>query len=233
MLDVGNLSASYGPSRVLHDLTFACGKGEIVCLLGRNGVGKTTTLKAIMGLIPDASGTVRFDGHSVLGRPPHAVARAGIGYVPEARLIFPDLTVAENLSIGSWRGRRRQDNRLPDRVLDTFPRLAGKLRQKGGTLSGGEQQMLAVGRALMGEPRLVLVDEPTEGLAPVLVEALQTTLAAIAHDGTALLIAESRFVAARKAAHRIVVLSKGTVMFIGPPDALDADPTTRRQYLEV
>jgi branched-chain amino acid transport system ATP-binding protein len=233
MLRIDALAAGYGRSQVLHDVKLTCGPGEVVCLLGRNGAGKSTTLKTVMGIIGAAGGEIRFGGDSLVGLPPHAIARRGIGYVPEERLIFPDLSVAENLSMGVWRGLGRPSRASFGRVLDIFPRLAGKLRQRGRTLSGGEQQMLAIGRALMAEPRLLLVDEPTEGLAPVIVQALEQTLEALAETGIAVLVVESKLAVARRIADRITVMAKGETVFDGTPDRLEACTDIRRQYLEV
>ncbi len=233
MLRIDRLAARYGRSPVLHDVRLTCGAGEVVCLLGRNGVGKSTTLKSIMGIVGVAGGDISFGEESIAGLPPHAVARRGIGYVPEERLIFPDLSVAENLSMGVWRGLRRPAAAHFERVLAMFPRLAGKLRQRGRTLSGGEQQMLAIGRALMAEPRLLLVDEPSEGLAPVIVQALEQSLKALAASGIAVLVVESKLAVARRIADRITVMAKGETVFDGTPDALEASRDVRRQYLEV
>jgi branched-chain amino acid transport system ATP-binding protein len=233
MLRIDQLAARYGRSQVLHGVTLTCGPGEVVCLLGRNGVGKSTTLKSIMGIAGISGGDISFGDEVITGLPPHAVARRGIGYVPEERLIFPDLSVAENLSMGGWRGFGQPARAHFDRVLAVFPRLGGKLRQRGRTLSGGEQQMLAIGRALMAEPRLLLVDEPTEGLAPVIVQALERTLKALAESGIAVLVVESKLAVARRIADRITVMAKGETVFDGTPDTLEACRDVRRQYLEV
>jgi branched-chain amino acid transport system ATP-binding protein len=232
MLSVDHLEARYGRSQVLHDVSLTCAPGEIVCILGRNGVGKSTTLKCLMGLLPPHAGRVRFDGGAITGWPSHAVARSGIGYVPEERLIFPNLTVAENLSMGLW----RQDRSAPatvERVLDYFPRLRDRYRARGNTLSGGEQQMLAIGRALMSQPKLLLVDEPTEGLAPVIVQTLERTLGALAAQGMSVLVVESKLAVARRIASRIYVMAKGRTVFHGTPEDLQSDNSVRREYLEV
>ncbi|HUC18028.1 MAG TPA: ABC transporter ATP-binding protein [Acetobacteraceae bacterium] len=233
MLAIRSLAARYGRSQVLHDVTLSCAPGEVVCLLGRNGVGKSTTLKSIMGIVSASGGEIRFGEETITGLRPHSVARRGIGYVPEERLIFPDLTVAENLSMGVWRGLGPPARAAFDRVLAVFPRLAERMRQRGRTLSGGEQQMLAIGRALMGEPRLLLVDEPSEGLAPVIVQALERALKTLAESGIAVLVVESKLAVARRIADRITVMSKGETVFDGPPAALAAAAEIRRQYLEV
>jgi branched-chain amino acid transport system ATP-binding protein len=233
MFAIRSLSARYGRSQVLHDVTLGCGKGEILCLLGRNGVGKSTTLKSVMGLVHAVGGDIRFEGESIAGLPAYAIARRGIGYVPEERLIFPDLTVAENLSMGMWRGFGRPAKSAFDRVLAIFPHLADKTSQRGRTLSGGEQQMLAIGRALMAEPKLLLVDEPTEGLAPVIVQELEIALRTLALSGVAVLVVESKLAVARRIADRISVMSKGETVFHGTQLELNAAAGIRRQYLEV
>jgi branched-chain amino acid transport system ATP-binding protein len=232
MLHVEGLQARYGRSQVLHDISIDAHAGEIVCILGRNGVGKSTTLKCLMGLLAPNAGSVRFDGTTITGLPAHAVARCGIGYVPEERLIFPNLTVAENLSMGVW----RRGGAAPDaveQVLAYFPRLKDRFRARGNTLSGGEQQMLAIGRALMSRPRLLLVDEPTEGLAPVIVQALERILAELAANGLSVLVVESKLAVARRIAARIYVMAKGRTVFHGTPADLQENHGVRREYLEV
>ena len=232
VLQVDHLQARYGRSQVLHDVSLDCRAGEIVCILGRNGVGKSTTLKCLMGLLPPHAGAVRFDGGAITGWPAHAVARRGIGYVPEERLIFPNLTVAENLSMGIWR-RNRETPGAVERVLEYFPRLRDRFRARGGTLSGGEQQMLSIGRALMSQPRLLLVDEPTEGLAPVIVQTLERTLASLAAQGLSVLVVESKLAVARRIASRIYVMAKGRTVFHGTPEDLQSNGAVRREFLEV
>jgi len=233
MLQIRALGARYDRSQVLHDVTLRCGPGEVICLLGRNGVGKSTTLKSVMGLMPATSGEILFEAESIAGLPPYAIARRGIGYVPEERLIFPDLTVDENLSMGVSKGFGRPPKAAFERVFALFPRLAEKTRQAGRTLSGGEQQMLSIGRALMAQPKLLLVDEPTEGLAPVIVQALERALKALAESGLAVLVVESKLAVARRIADRITVMSKGETVFHGTRDDLAANAAIRRQYLEV
>ncbi len=232
MLQVEGLQARYGRSQVLHDVSLDAAPGEIVCILGRNGVGKSTTLKCLMGLLPPVAGSVRFAGEAITGWPAYAVARGGIGYVPEERLIFPNLTVAENLAMGVWR-RGGAAPEAVERVLAYFPRLKDRFRARGQTLSGGEQQMLSIGRALMARPRLLLVDEPTEGLAPVIVQTLERTLASLAAEGMSVLVVESKLAVARRIAARIYVMAKGRTVFHGTPAELQADDAVRRDYLEV
>jgi branched-chain amino acid transport system ATP-binding protein len=234
LLDVSGLQARYGRSQVLHDVSLDVRPGEIVCLLGRNGVGKSTTLKCLMGLLAPHAGAIRLDGRPITGFAPHAVARAGLGYVPEERLVFPNLTVLENLSMGVWRsGQRAAIATATEQVLTIFPRLRDRLQARGGTLSGGEQQMLAIGRALMGQPRLLLVDEPTEGLAPVIVRALETALMQLAEAGMAVLVVESKLAVARRIAANIYVMAKGRTVFHGSPAALAADEAICREHLQV
>ena len=232
MLQVEGLQARYGRSQVLHDVSINAGAGEITCILGRNGVGKSTTLKCLMGLLTPNAGSVHYDGAAITGWPPHAVARGGIGYVPEERLIFPNLTVAENLSMGVWR-RGGESSATVERVLGYFPRLRDRFRARGGTLSGGEQQMLSIGRALMSQPKLLLVDEPTEGLAPVIVQTLERTLSALAADGMSVLVVESKLAVARRIAARIFVMAKGRTVFHGTPAELQENHAVRREYLEI
>jgi branched-chain amino acid transport system ATP-binding protein len=232
MLHVENLQARYGRSQILHDVSLHSGPSEIVCLLGRNGAGKSTTLKCLMGLLIPNAGVVSLEGDAITGLPAYAIARRGIGYVPEERLIFPKLTVAENLSMGIWRDRAQVPASI-DRVLSHFPRLKDKLRARGNTLSGGEQQMLSIGRALMAQPRVLLVDEPTEGLAPVIVQSLERTLLALAASGTSVLVVESKLAVASRIAARIYVMAKGKTVFHGTPVDLRDNHDIRREYLEV
>ena len=186
----------------------------------------------MIGIIPKRAGSVRFEGAETIRLASRVVARLGIGYVPEERLIFPNLTVAENLSMGIWR-RNRETPGAIERVLECFPRLRDRFRARGGTLSGGEQQMLSIGRALMSQPRLLLVDEPTEGLAPVIVQTLERTLAALAAQGLSVLVVESKLAVARRIASRIYVMAKGRTVFHGTPEDLQSDSAARREYLEV
>ena len=232
MLEISDLHAAYGSARVLHGVSLAAEPGQVTCLLGRNGAGKSTTLKCVMGLLGASAGQIRLDGQDIKGAAPHRVARLGVGYVPEARLVFPDLTVEENLAIGLWRGGRGLKAAM-ERVLMLFPRLADKRAARGGTLSGGEQQMLSIGRALMPSPRCLLVDEPTEGLAPVVVQALERGLLALAAEGVAVLVVESKLDVARRIADSIHVMGKGRTAFAGSAVALATRPDISREYLEV
>jgi branched-chain amino acid transport system ATP-binding protein len=207
MLSVENLSSGYGNIRVLHDVSFNVEGGEIVCLLGRNGAGKTTCLKTIMGLLRVRSGSVICDGVEVSRLPANEVPRHGIGYIPQGRRLFAELTVAENLEIGLMvRGKGRETR---DRVLEMFPRLGERLNQRADTLSGGEQQMLATGRALCIEPSVLLLDEPTEGLQPSMIEQIRQAVTALRDRGVAILLVEQRVDAVLSIADRVVFLENG------------------------
>jgi branched-chain amino acid transport system ATP-binding protein len=233
-LEVEGLHAHYGKSHILHGATFEVDRGEIVCLLGRNGVGKSTTLKSVMGLVTPSRGRVTFKGRGLVGLPPHRIARLGLGYVPEERRIFPTITVRENLLVGLKAGAPADGGGWTlERVYEFFPRLRERERQRAGTLSGGEQQMLTIGRTLMGNPQLLLVDEPTEGLAPLIVEQVERVLTEIYRSGTPILLVEQSIETALALAHRVYVMSKGTIVFHGSVEQLQANADVRRQYLEV
>ena len=232
MLDVSGLQAYYGRAHILHDVAFSAAAGEVLVLLGRNGAGKSTTFKAVMGLVPPAAGRVLFAGVDVAGWEPHRIARAGLGYVPEERRIFTDLTVMENLEVG------RQPPRAgaawtPERLFRLFPNLGAMQGRPGGRMSGGEQQMLTIARTLMGNPRLVLLDEPSEGLAPVIVEQMAAAILALKHEGVTVLLAEQNLHFAARVADRAVVLESGGVAWAGTMAALQADGAARRAYLAV
>jgi len=231
MLDVRDLHAYYGKSHVLQGVSFHVAQGEIVSLLGRNGAGRSTTIRAIVGLVAP-SGVIRFKGERIDGRPPHEIARRGLGYVPEDRQIFPALTVRENLALG-MKSTTRKGRWSIDDVFELFPLLREREDVPGGALSGGEQQLLAICRTLMGDPDLVMVDEPTEGLAPKMVEIVRELLTRIAARGVAILLIEQRLAIALDIAHRIYVMGHGRIVFDGTPDALRAAPEVRREWLEV
>ena len=234
LLGVEGLHAHYGKSHILHGVSLGVDAGEIVCLLGRNGVGKSTTLKSIMGLVPPSSGAVSFKGGGVAGLPPYRIARLGVGYVPEERRIFPTITVRENLLMGIKAGARPRDGGwTPERLYEFFPRLKERERQRAGTLSGGEQQMLTIGRTLMGNPELLLVDEPTEGLAPMIVEEVERILDEIHRSGTPVLLVEQSMETALALAQRVYVMSKGQIVFSGSVRDLEVNDAVRKQYLEV
>ncbi len=234
MLAVEGLHAHYGKSHILHGVDLVVGAGEIVCLLGRNGVGKSTTLKAIMGLVPPTAGRVLFKGAATTGLAPFRAARRGLGYVPEERRIFPTITVRENLRMGVKHGPAGNGGAWTlERVYEFFPRLRERAGQRAGTLSGGEQQMLTIGRTLMGNPELLLVDEPTEGLAPMLVEQVERILGEIHRAGTPILLVEQSMETALALAQRVYIMSKGGIVFTGGVADLVANDEVRRQYLEV
>jgi len=234
LLAVEGLHAHYGKSHVLHGVSLGLEAGEIACLLGRNGVGKSTTLKSIMGLVAPSRGTVTFKGTSIAGLPPYRVARLGLGYVPEERRIFPTITVKENLLVGMKPGASPRDGGWTlERVYEFFPRLRERERQRAGTLSGGEQQMLTMGRTLMGNPQVLLVDEPTEGLAPQVVEQVERILGEIHRSGTPVLLVEQSMETALALAQRVYVMSKGQIVFSGTMKDLQANAEVRKQYLEV
>ena len=229
MLELADVHAVYGRSHVLHGVSLRAGEGEVVSLLGRNGAGKSTTLKAIVGVVEVTAGEIRFDGRSLRDVPTHRVARLGIGLVPEDRRIFAELSVLENLMVGA----RADGAWTVERIFGLFPRLAGLARQRGGSLSGGEQQMLTIARTLMTGPRLLLLDEPSEGLAPVVVAALADTVAALRRQGLSILMAEQNVKFARRLADRAYIIEKGQIRFDGTMAALDADESLRRAYLSV
>jgi len=234
LLEVSDLHVHYGKSHILQGASLGVDRGEIVCLLGRNGVGKSTTLKSIMGLVAPSGGRVAFKGTSIGGWPPHRIARLGLGYVPEERRIFPTVTVKENLLIGRKRAPRADaaDWTL-ERVYVAFPRLRERQRQRAGSLSGGEQQMLTIGRTLMGNPELLLLDEPTEGLAPMLVEQVEQIVLEVHRAGTPILLVEQSMETTLALAQRVYVMSKGQVVFGGSVAELEASAAVRKQYLEV
>lgn len=229
MLEVSGLQASYGTGQVLFGVDLRVGEGEVVTLLGRNGMGKTTTISAIMGLLAPKAGRVAFRGVDLTGRPPHAVARAGLGLVPEGRQIFPNLTVRENLAAtakggGPW---------ALDSVFALFPRLKERESQMGSSLSGGEQQMLAVGRALMTNPRLLLLDEATEGLAPLIRKEIWQVLLNLKRAGQSILVVDKNLKALRRIADRHYVLEKGRIVWQGGAAELDADRDRLERHLGV
>src|SRR5262249_25756104 len=236
VLKVSALHAHYAKSHILHGVDLTVEAGEIVCLLGRNGVGKSTTLKSLMGLVKPSAGSITFKGHDITGLPAHRVARLGLGYVPEERRIFPTISVKENLLIGIKIGQRapaRNNGWTLERVYEFFPRLHERENQRAGTLSGGEQQMLTTARTLMGNPELLLVDESTEGLAPMIVEQVERILVEIHRGGTPILLVEQAIETALGLAHRVYVMSKGQIVFTGTAAELQAHERVRKQYLEV
>jgi branched-chain amino acid transport system ATP-binding protein len=231
MLAVRDLHAYYGKSHILHGVDLDVGAGEIVSLLGRNGVGRSTTIKAIMGDVPPR-GSIRFKDEEIAGRPPHVIARKGLGYVPENRDIFPTLTVRQNLLLGMKRPRATGRWAMDD-MFRLFPNLAARADNPGGTLSGGEQQMLTICRTLMGDPHLVMIDEPTEGLAPLLVKQVGELLVEIAGRGISILLVEQKLTIALAISHRVYVMGHGTIVFQGTPEDLRRSDDVRREWLEV
>jgi branched-chain amino acid transport system ATP-binding protein len=236
LLALEDLHAYYGEAHILQGVSLTVGAGEVVTLIGRNGAGKTTTLKSIMGLVPPRGGRISFDGRELTKLPTHEVARAGIAYVPEERRILPNLSVAENLRLGMLsapRAAKAENAGVMEEVLTYFPRLRERYEQKGKSLSGGEQQMLAIARGLVARPKLMLVDEPTEGLSPLLVESLTEILGEINRRGTTILLVEQMLEVALALSHRLYVMDQGRIQFEGTPDALRADPEIQQRFLGV
>ena len=231
MLEVEDLHAYYGKSHILQGISFRIGEGEIISLLGRNGAGRSTTIKTIMGEVPP-HGVIRFKGERIDGRPPHEIARRGLGYVPENRDIFPALTVRENLRLGMKSAGAKGRWSIDD-IFALFPLLRERADVLGGVLSGGEQQLLTICRTLMGDPDLVMVDEPTEGLAPSMVTLVRNLLTEIAGRGVAILLIEQKLTIALDIAHRLYVMGHGRIVFDGTPQSLQASPSVRQEWLEV
>jgi branched-chain amino acid transport system ATP-binding protein len=232
MLEAENLCAWYGAAQILFDVSFAAAPGEVVALMGRNGAGKTTTMKAIMGLTGRRAGSVRFDGHDLMRLKTFEIARLGIGWVPEDRRIFTDLSVAENLDVG-----RRAANGgtawTEERLFKLFPNLAEMRERPGGRISGGEQQMLTIARTLMGNPRLVLLDEPSEGVSPLLVERIADTIVELKKAGLSVLLSEQNLHFAGAVSDRVYVLEKGRIGWAGSMSELEASADVQRQLLGV
>jgi branched-chain amino acid transport system ATP-binding protein len=235
LLEVKDLNTFYGPSHVLQNISLNVKEGEIVALLGRNGMGKSTTLKSIMGLVRPTSGNVVYKGVDLTGLPAFKIAQAGIGYIPEDRQIFPDLSVMENLSLGMKTGKDKSKGKdwNLERIYSHFPFMQGRKNQKGGLLSGGEQQMLSLARALMGNPELLLVDEPTEGLAPIVVNEVRDMLAEINQAAVSVLLVEHNYKVAAHLATRVYLMGKGHIGYEDTMEGLNASPEVRAKYLEV
>jgi branched-chain amino acid transport system ATP-binding protein len=231
MLEVEDLHAYYGKSHILQGVSFRVGEGEIISLLGRNGAGRSTTIRTIMGQVRPV-GAIRFKGARIDGLKPHEIARRGLGYVPEDREIFPSLSVRENLLLGMKSARRRGRWSLDD-MFALFPLLRERAEALGEVLSGGEQQMLTICRTLMGDPDLIMIDEPTEGLAPMLVDLVRGLLERIAQRGIAILLIEQKLTIALAISHRLYVMGHGRIVFEGSPQALRASDQVRREWLEV
>jgi branched-chain amino acid transport system ATP-binding protein len=232
VLEVDALHAGYGPAEVLFGVSLTLRRGEVVALMGRNGAGKSTTLKAIMGLLPARGGRVRFQGADITGLPPFRIARLGLGYVPEDRRIFTDLTVFENLEVGR-RAARDRAAWTPDRLFAVFPNLAEMRNRRASAMSGGEQQMLTIARTLMGNPDAVLLDEPSEGLAPVIVEQMAEAVLRMKAEGIAVLLSEQNLDFAAAVSDRAYVIEKGGIRYQGTMEALEADDGARAAYLTV
>jgi branched-chain amino acid transport system ATP-binding protein len=230
LLTVEDIHTAYGLSRVLFGISLEINAGECVCLLGRNGVGKTTTMRSIMGLTPPSGGRVVWRGRDITGWKPHDIARAGIGFVPEDRRIFAELTVWENLDVAARAGKRR-GHWTVETVCELFPKLEELRNRQGGFLSGGEQQMLTIGRTLMGNPELLLLDEPSEGLAPLVVEMLREKVGALRDQGLTILLAEQGVEFSLSLADRVYVLEKGTVRHAGPAAELRDNKGLREQLM--
>tara|TARA_R110002033_G_scaffold121952_1_gene164761 strand:- start:206 stop:904 length:699 start_codon:yes stop_codon:yes gene_type:complete len=231
ILEVKDLNAWYGKSHILRGVSFNVKAGEILAILGRNGVGRSTTVKALMGDV-DKTGEITFEGNRIDDRPTHEIARLGIGCVPEDRQVFPTLTVHQNLIMG-LQSHRRGDGWTPDDAFHLFPRLAERAGTEAGSLSGGEQQLLTMMRTLMGNPKLILIDEPTEGLAPRMVAQVKDLILEIARRGTSVVLVEQKLTVALKIANRVLVMGHGSIAFEGTPADLATRGDVRRDYIEV
>lgn len=233
LLEVEALDTAYGDSQVLFGISLSVERGEVVALLGRNGAGKTTTLSSVIGLVPARAGSIRFGGRELRGLEPHECCRAGLGFVAEDCRLFPGLTVAENFEAARRPGRA--DRRRGDlaHVLELFPDLPGMLHRLAGSLSGGQQRMVAIARTLMGNPDLLLLDEPSEGLAPLMIDALLRRLRALKQTGATVLLSEQNLRFATELAERVYIIEKGEIRYHGTPAALAAHPEVRQRYLMV
>lgn len=233
MLELSGVNTFYGKAHILRDLSFAIEAGEVVSLLGRNGAGKTTTVKSIMQLVKPETGTIQFDGQELTRLPTHRVAKLGIGYVPEERRIFTDLTISENLEVGRQAPRPEVFEWSHDILFELFPNLAERRSNRGKELSGGEQQMLSIARTLMGNPRLLLLDEPSEGIAPVIVEQMAQTILKLKEEGLPVLLSEQNLHFARLVSDRAVIIEGGLKKFDGTFAELEDHPEIRDAYLSV
>ena len=233
LLEAEGLRTFYGRAQILFDVDLAVDEGEVVVLLGRNGAGKSTTLKTLTGLVRAAAGEVRFAGTRIDALPTHRIVQCGLGYVPEERRIFTELTVEENLEVGRRATANGPAHWTPAKLYDLFPNLAGMKKRRGGFMSGGEQQMLAIARTLMGNPRLVLLDEPSEGLAPVIVEQMAKAIAELKRAGLSVLLSEQNLGFARAVADRAYIIESGHIRYQDGMAALMADAAARKQWLSV
>jgi branched-chain amino acid transport system ATP-binding protein len=223
MLTVTDLHSYYGRAHILQGVSFDLPAGSVMVLLGRNGAGKSTTMKSLIGIVRPARGRIDFNGSDIAGQEPHRIAKAGLGYVPEERRIFTDLTVTENLEVGRQPPRDGRPAWTPDRLFALFPNLGAMRDRRGGRMSGGEQQMLTIARTLMGNPRLLLLDEPSEGLAPVIVEEMATAILALKEQGVTVLLAEQNLHFAARVADRAAVIETGRIVWSGTMADLQAD----------
>jgi branched-chain amino acid transport system ATP-binding protein len=233
LLEVHDINTYYGLSHILFDVSLQVDKGEVVVLLGRNGAGKTTTMRSIMGLTPPKTGKVTFNGKDVTGVPPYQVARLGMGFVPEDRRIFPDLSVRSNLEVGLRKVGKKNSVWTIDRIYEIFPRLKELAARRGGNLSGGEQQMLTISRTLMGNPDLILLDEPSEGLAPIVVKALGDFIDLLKREGTTILLSEQNVKFSLKHSDRAYIVDNGHIKYQGTIEELARDAEVTKRYLAV
>ena len=233
MLTGQDLHSFYGRAHILHGVSFVLVRGEVLVLIGRNGAGKTTTMKSLIGLVRPARGRIEFASTQIAGAPPHRIARLGLGYVPEERRIFTDLTVMENLAVGRQPPRDGRPAWTPERLFVLFPNLGAMRDRLGGRMSGGEQQMLTIARTLMGNPSLVLLDEPSEGLAPVIVEQMALAILALKSEGVTILLAEQNLHFAARVADRAAVIETGRIVWTGTMPDLQADADVRTRHLGV
>ena len=233
MIEVSGISSFYGKAQILDDLSFSVAKGEVVSLLGRNGAGKTTTMKSIMQLVRPTAGSVTFQGTEVVGLAPHKIARMGLGYVPEERRIFTDLTILENLEVGKQAPREGVPQWTLETLFELFPNLEERRGNRGKALSGGEQQMLTIARTLMGNPVCLLLDEPSEGIAPVIVEQMVQTILEIKKQGLTVVLSEQNLHFARLVADRAIIIESGQKRFDGTFGELDAQPEIQESYLSI
>ena len=233
LLRVDGLHAHYGKSHVLRGVTLQVGRGEVVSLLGRNGSGRSTTLKAMMGLVPPSAGLVELAGRALAGAPPHVVCRAGLAYVPEEREVFANLTVDENLRMGEQPGAAGAPRWTVQQMFDYFPRLKERRNTRAGSLSGGEQQMLTMCRSLLGNPKVILIDEPTEGLAPMIVAQVGECIVDMRRKGVSVVLVEQKLAIALKVSSRVCVMGHGRIVFEGTPQQLESDPELLAQWLAV
>ena len=233
MLKVENIDTFYGSSQILFNVSLEVTGGEVVALLGRNGAGKTTTLRSIMGLTRPKRGSITYKGDNISGKPTYKIANMGIGYVPEDRIIFPDLSVLDNLNLAAKTSSEGGNGWEVKRVFELFPVLKARAHQHGGTLSGGEQQMLTVARTLMGNPDLILVDEPTEGLAPLLVKEVRKLILTIAETGTTILLSEQNIKFSLKSSKRVYIIEKGEIQYEGTVESLRENEPVMKKYLAI